>query len=323
MRDTRENPILHSIFVAIICTLVIVGLSLLPAFNFLIFLCSIPIVVLAERKGQFFAVLSLAIIGILIGFIDIYVSLLIVITYASMLIAVPYVIRKRLELADSLAICSGAALVAMVISLKILSLMVGQDIFTYTWDFMRELTAQDNEVISNILELYKSIGILDNAITSIQFGELLIDRFKLLTPSMLIISSIIYGGSNFLLSRRILKLYNIYVQDIPEFSRWKLPRGTTRGFIIILILSSLGLRIGLKNFDVVVATVSMLFTFIFSIQGLAILVFILKRTKIPKPLRYIINIFSFLLLKSPLSIVGVFDQIFNIRGIENGPKNNA
>ena len=123
-----------------------------------------------------------------------------------------------------------------------------------------------------------------------------------------------------MLSRRILKRYNIYVQDIPEF-RWKLPREPL-GFYYNFILSSLGLRIGLKNFCVV-ATVSMLFTFIFSIQGLAILVFILKRTKIPKPLRYIINIFSFLLLKSPLSIVGVFDQIFNIRGIENGPKNNA
>ena len=323
MKETKENPILQSIFIAIICTLGIVGLSFIPFLNFLVLLCSVPIVVLARRKGQIFALLSLAIIGILIGFVNIYLSLFIIITYASMIIAVPYVIDKRLDLTDSLAVCAGAALISIVIVLKVLSLMMGQDIFTYTWDFMRKFFSTDREVISNLLEIYKSIGILDNTITSMQFGELVIDQLKLLTPSILVISAIIYGGSVFLLSRKILKRYNVDVQEIPEFSLWKLPRGTTRGFIVLFLLSTLGNRIGLKNFDVVSATVSMLFTFIFSVQGLAILTFILNRTRIPKPLQYIIIVLSFLLLKTPLTFIGIFDQIFNIRGIGRGPKEKA
>lgn len=323
MNDTRDNPILETILVAILCTMAIVGLIQLPAFNFLIFLASIPMVVLAKRRGQLFAALSLAITGVILGFIDIYLSISIIITYASMIIAVPYVIDKRLELSESIAVCAGAAFVAMVISLKVLSIMMGQDIFTYTWDAMRKIFATDNEFVANLLEVYKTIGILDNAITSIQFGELLIDRLKILTPSILIISAIIFGGSNFLLSRSMLKRYNIYIQDIPEFSRWKLPRGTTRGFLIMMILSALGNWAGFKNFDVVGATVSILFTFIFSVQGLALMTFLLRRTKVPKPLQYIILILSFLLLKTPLTFIGVFDQIFNMRNIGNGPKKDA
>lgn len=323
MNQTRDNPVLESILVAIICTLMIVGLSQLPGFNFLICLVSVPMVVLAKRRGQLFAALSLAIMGAMVGIMDIYLALFVTIMYAAVIIAVPYVIDRRLDLAESIVICAGATFVAMIVSLKVLSLMVGEDIFTYTWNTIRKVFATDNEFVVKLLETYKTIGILDNTITTIQFGELVIDRLKLLTPSILAISAIIYGGANFLISRRVLKRYNIYVQDIPKFERWKLPRGTTRGFLVIMLLSSLGNALEFNNFAVVGATVSMLFTFIFSVQGLSVSTFLLKRSKIPVFVQYVILIFLFLLLKTPLTFVGVFDQIFNIRGIRNKPKGDG
>lgn len=323
MNQTRDNPILESILIAIICTFIIVGLSNLPVLNFLICLVSVPMIVLAKRRGQLFAALSLAITGAIVGIMDIYLGLFITIMYAAMIIAVPYTIDRRLDLPESIAVCSGAAFVALVISLKLLSLMVGEDIFTYTWNGIRKVFATNDEVVAKMLEAYKTVGVLDNAITAIQLGELVIDRLKLLTPSILAISAIIYGGANYLVSQKLLKRYNISVQEIPKFEMWKLPRGTTRGFLIIMLLSSLGTAMDLNNFSVVGATVSILFTFIFSIQGLAVSKFLLMRSKVPMVLQYLILVLSFLLLKTPLTFIGVFDQIFNLRGTRKGPKGDA
>ena len=71
MNQTRDNPILESILIAIICIFMIVGLSNLPVLNFLICLVSVPMVVLAKRRGQLFAALSLAITGAVVGIMDI------------------------------------------------------------------------------------------------------------------------------------------------------------------------------------------------------------------------------------------------------------
>ncbi|NMA96392.1 MAG: DUF2232 domain-containing protein [Clostridiales bacterium] len=191
--------------------------------------------------------------------------------------------------------------------------MVGEDIFTYTWEGIRKVFAADNEFITNLLEIYKKIGIIDNKVTSIQLGELVIDNLKLLTPSIIAIFSIICGGGNYILAHRTLKRYNIDLKVVPKFELWKLPRGTTRGFFIIMILAYIGTLAGLENFGIVSATISILFTFIFLIQGLAVIKFFLHRSKMPVFFQYAIMIIAILLLRTPLSFIGILDQVLHFR----------
>ena len=78
---------------------------------------------------------------------------------------------------------------------------------------------------------------------------------------------------------------------------------------------SIGTWMNVSNFDIVLYTVSSMFTFVFTIQGLSVANFFLAEKGIPGVVVVLILIAAFIFLSVALTFLGIFDQIFGVRRV--------
>jgi uncharacterized protein YybS (DUF2232 family) len=147
---------------------------------------------------------------------------------------------------------------------------------------------------------------------------------QLMVPSALLIFSIVFGVLNFLVARLVLQKLHREVPFVPEFGGWSLPRGMGFGFLLLLLFSYLGSTVGIGHFQGVFLTVYSLVSFIFMVQGLAVLWYFLKAGRVSTPLRWILMVFIYvvfhmiLTLNMGLTILGITDQVFRLRKSHQG-----
>ena len=73
-----------------------------------------------------------------------------------------------------------------------------------------------------------------------------------------------------------------------------------------------------SNFDVVLYTVSSVFTFVFTVQGLSVVNFFLAQKGLPGVVVLLIMVVAFIFLPVALMLLGIFDQIFSVRKVYSG-----
>ncbi|MFU0799975.1 MAG: DUF2232 domain-containing protein [Xylanivirga thermophila] len=317
----RGQPVLEAILVSIISTLAMAGMYMVPFLNSFVFLWPVPIAIVAVKYNNYWlSGIGLGVAAAVISFLDPSLAIITVLVFSIIVFILPWSIKKRPGIFEGAAICAAAMFIALIIVLKVLSSMVGQDIFTYSWDAIRQFFDRGGgDNFNKVLEMYKKIGLIEHSITGPQFAELLIDKLKVMVPSILIIFSMVAGGVDFLLASVVLKKMQMDAPYIPPFVEWKLPGGTGKGFFTIIVVAFIGALVGIKNFDIVLSTVLAIFSFIFSIQGLAFSSFLLKMGRIPTWIRVLLLFVFYLFFQGILIFMGVFEQMFNIRDNYRNP----
>ncbi|HZJ57493.1 MAG TPA: DUF2232 domain-containing protein [Clostridia bacterium] len=315
--EKPAKAILEGIVVGVIITLLTMVLYAVPLFNILILILPVPIVVIGIRRGTLAGILSLVVPPILIGLLgDPLLGIIMLCLSLFVVLGLTIGYKRDLGMNESVILSAGGVLLSVLLSLQVFSWMMGESFFDFLWKRMGDLLNSGIVDLKAIREFYHALGIVDKAYPADKFIEFLLSQMKEvvpLFPAMLLITSLFVGGLNFLISRWILKRLGSQTPKVPPFKRWNLPRGTGRGFLGLMLVSAIGSWVKIPNFDVVLYTISAVFTFIFTIQGLSVATFFLGERRVPGIVGVLILIATLVFLSFALTFLGIFEQIFGAR----------
>jgi len=138
---------------------------------------------------------------------------------------------------------------------------------------------------------------------------------KLAIPGLLIIFCMIIAYVNYASISWALGKSGKKIAALPPFRSFSLPKNSVIGSLIVYLLSYLAVDIGIIDKSLMMFNIEMLFTFIFSVQGLAVVFYFGHRKRIPKVIVAVIAGFLFLTWfgQSFLFIMGLLDVVLDIR----------
>jgi uncharacterized protein YybS (DUF2232 family) len=319
--NSNLKSVLESVLIATISTALIIILSFIPVLNVVIFIWPVPFVVLGVRREPWAGIVGLIIAGLLFSIvIHPFLGFVVVVLNFFLVAGLSWAIRKRLDLFENIILSAGAVLFPAIAFFKIFSYFTGRTVFDYLADSIKRFFSYNIMDFSRIADLYYQLKIIEKPVTAEQFAEVLIsqlEQFIPFVPALLLIFSLMYGTINMMVSRMVLRKLAYNVNDLPAFSDWMLPRGAGLGFMALLFIAFIGNLLNWRNFDIVFYTVFSLFSFIFSVQGLAVATFFikLKMSKIPTFLRLLILLGVFMFIPTVLMTLGIIEQVFKLRTV--------
>ncbi|NLJ40016.1 MAG: DUF2232 domain-containing protein [Clostridiales bacterium] len=310
---------LASIFFAVI-------LWFIPQLMILAILFPLPFIIAGARNGAFAGIIGLAIPSALAGFlISPMLGIILFVLNIFILLSLMVVYKKSLVMNEAIILAAGGTLLALLAALQIFNWMQGESFFEYFFEQMRVLLNANSASLDAFIQMYKAIGLIDKAVTGEGFVEVLIEQMRdlmPLVPSALMTASLLSGGINYLVSRALLKKIGTMVPVVSPFRMWALPKGTGRGFLGLMLAAFLGNLAKIPNFDVVLYTVSSIFTFVFTVQGLSAGAFFLDVKKVHVVLKILILGMILVLLPAGLMFVGIFEQGLGLRKAYTQRKGN-
>lgn len=149
--------------------------------------------------------------------------------------------------------------------------------------------------------------------------QLALDKMKEMTklaiPGTLIVFCLVIAYLNYGFLSWIIGKTGRKISALPPFRTFSLPRNIIIGSLIIYLLSYISANMGIIDKDLMMFSLELLFTFIFSIQGLAVIFYFGYSKKIPRIVLIVISAIFILtwLGQTFLFLLGLTDIILNIR----------
>jgi len=317
--DNTLKAALESIIVGVATIALAMLLFFIPILNILVLLFPVPFIVVGARRGMLGGIVSLAISCLVLGLlVDPFLGIIAFALNIFIVLSLTIVYKKKLEMNEAIILSAGGVLLSVLLFLQAFTWIRGESFFDFLLNNIKIVLQSNSAILQEFIKQYQALGMLEEAYSAERFIRRIIGQMKDLLPlfpSMLLINSLILGTLSFLVSRFALKKLKVSTPYVPPFRNWSLPRGTGRGFFGIMLIATIGTWMNVSNFDIVLYTVSSMFTFVFTIQGLSVANFFLAEKGIPGVVVVLILIAAFIFLSVALTFLGIFDQIFGVRRV--------
>lgn len=233
--------------------------------------------------------------------------------------ALYYMQTKRIGNAYTLAAVSGIASVCLYALVCLPGILSGEGAFTAVQGVL-------DESVAAFRALTDAMGTLpvENADTFYQS----LDAYVKMLPTFIVPALCIGGGvlglSNFLFFRLFCRGKGYSITPLRPFKYWAIPRDLTTGLIVMLLGSFIMSLTGWDYADALSNTVNVLVGMPLLLQGLCVLDFLLSRKADGKEttrrvLTYLVTGLLFVVLQTPLIMLGCFDQVFRFRTRATAP----
>jgi len=184
--------------------------------------------------------------------------------------------------------------------------------------FFEVLNSALNQININDMNLssYYMMGIND---LEPEAMELALDKIKEITklafPGTLIVFCLVIAYLNYAAISWMIKKSGRKISGLPPFRSFSLPKNIVIGALIVYLLSYITANMGIIDKDLIMFNLELLFTFIVSIQGLAVLFYFGQTKQIPKIVLYVISaVFLFTWLgQTFLFLLGLTDLVLDLR----------
>ncbi len=311
-RNNKTKAFTESVLITAIMTIyILLGLHSIPIIGILF---PIPFIVLGIRNGIKHSILSILVSGLIVGILqDPYTGVFILIIFVPLSITLTHLIKKEKSPQDILVISTIVSLISYLIAIRLLGRISGINFTNQIDETFKQALKMQIDVMKDMglssYEMYKTEGLLKNAF----------DYMALIVPSIVITFSLFTSYLNYLISSSILKRLGYRDLTIPKFSQFRLPGNIILGTIIIFLGSSLLKRFEIFYYETIFINVTVLAAFIFFLQGLAVISYLLNKINLSRILKTIIMlvIVIFIPLGGFISILGLLDAIFNFRKIQS------
>ncbi len=178
-------------------------------------------------------------------------------------------------------------------------------------------TALNQVSIDNMnLSGYHMMGIRDLQPDAMQAAlDKVKEMTKLAVPGMLIVICMVITYFNYGILSWAIRKSGRKISVLPPFRTFALPRNIVLGSVLIYVLSYLIGKMGIIDKSLLMFNLELLFTFIFSIQGLAVIFSFGYFKKIPKLVVLIISCIFIVTWfgQTFLFLLGLTDIVFDIR----------
>lgn len=305
LRNNTSAMTETAIMSAIVAMFAIAG-AFLPILGYVLFLIPVAFAYLGIRHTYKYTVLSIIISGLLVFIFGLPQMGIFIFLYGGITSTLlKYLKEKKIQPDISVLILSIGILTSTTILLAIVASLLDLNIL----GMIRETLNQSRDLLTTDTQL------LNGEFTEEVDG--IIDQVMLLVPFLLILSSVMAAGGNYIAMNYVLKRTDAETQDIGKFSSYRLPDNIIIGTTLILVLTYLSGRFGLVNFDSLFINVFLIIVYIFMIQGVAVLFYFLEQKSVPNIFKGIILVILFLFQGIIiLGVVGWLDMLFNFRKIK-------
>lgn len=310
--NSKVAPLIESGLISAITAILGMAATFLPVVGlFVEFFCPLPIIILTVRRGLKF------------GLAAVFVSLLLLLIFMGPILAVRitlmfslcglmlgYCLSRGFSAVKCLVPTLIMAFAAQVISILMMSIVMGVDIVDDEIKLLRESFAESFQVYQDLGVDTTTIGYAQNEV------ETIIQLIAVLTPIILFLSALANVIVSYFIAKIIFRKLNMkFAEPLPQFTQWRFPIA----FLYLAAFSALGLYWGETRTLTVLYFISMNGLFfailIGLLQGLSLLSFLAERYKISKFVRrivFVILILNFMLAQI-VAFTGLFDMIFDYR----------
>lgn len=149
--------------------------------------------------------------------------------------------------------------------------------------------------------------------------QVALDQMKEITslavPGTLIVISMAIAYLNYGVISWVIGKTGKRISKLPPFRAFSLPKSIVLGSLLIYILAYIAINMGIIDKNLMMFNLEMLFTFVFSIQGLAVVFYFGYFKRIPKIVVLVVSaVFVFTWLgQTFLFILGLTDVVLDIR----------
>jgi len=289
---------------------VIVGLYILPI---IIMLFPIPFVILGVRHGIKYNILSIVASSLVVSIlIDIVTGAFVFILFGLLAILLAYMIRRKYKPTEIIVGATGVSLITTLLTINIIGYITGIS-------FVDQINASFAEVIQMQLNMTKDMGLSSYELSQIRnIFRTTMEYMIIIIPATIIISSLFTAYINYWVSGAILKRLGHKTVPIPKFIHFRLPNNIILGTVVIFLATALTRLLKIFYYNTIFINVVILVSFVFFIQGLAVIVYLMNRVKMNKFLKGIL-IFLIIInipLSFIISFIGVLDVIFDFRKLK-------
>ena len=319
--DKTLKAALESIIVGVATIALAMLLFFIPILNILVLLFPVPFIVVGVRRGMLGGIISLVISCLILGLlVDTFLGIIAFVLNIFVVLNLVVAYKKKLEMNEAIVLSAAGVLLSALLFLQAFTWLKGESFFDFLLNNIKVALESNSAVVQEFIKQYQTLGMLEKGYSVERFIQRIIGQLRdilPLFPSMLLINSLIMGGLSFLVSRFVLKKLKVSTPYVPPFRNWALTRGTGRGFLGIMLIAIIGIWMNVSNFDIVLYTVSSVFTFVFTVQGLSVANFFLTEKGMPGVVVVLILVLAFIFLSVALMLLGIFDQIFGVRKVYN------
>lgn len=306
--EKLKKGILESIIVISIMVIYMVyGIHFLPS---LMLLIPLPFIILGVRNhiynNMFSIIIASLITQLLLGSTT---GASLILLFAPLSIAINYCIKSKKNSMETIFISTGAFIISFL-----LIVALGERVSDF--NFTNQLEDFLSQSLNMQIEIFKELGVSNEEL--LKLSEALEDQNKTIMvriPSLLVIFSFLVSYINiFLASFGLRKMGYGYV-PVQRFSRFKLPNNIIPGIGIMFLAAFIMRSLEVQYHGALLLNITFLVGFIFIIQGLAVLDFLLIRLKIKSVFRFLILALNIFILPTStiLFLIGVIDSVFDLR----------
>jgi len=280
----------------------------------------VPVIIVGYRNGLKASILSALSAGLIVSMVTqplVGVGLLVGFGLPGVLMG--YMINRRVNAYAVVLICGLVLSLTMVGELIISLKAAGIDAV----EFIAGIDDTFRQQLDMAINMYKRFGIAESDLQQMNdsFSQL-IEMMKIILPSAMVISGLIFAFIDYKLTRLILKRTSNVIPDIEEFSNWRIKEPYS--FIFYGLAVFVGAVSYFKIYGLSTAAMNILavLMFIFSIIGISVIVYFSRvygdKNNIPKALRRIIVILVILFFMQFIAFIGILDLAFDFRRLKSG-----
>lgn len=274
---------------------------------------AVPIIIMGFRNGFKVSFISAVVAGILVSmFTEPYSGVYLFLVFGISGIYMGSLMNKKVSPSINiltsgliLGLCSAAGI---IISFWIMGQSPSQG--------ADNLIKMMYEASEGAADMYRNMGIPAEQIEefTVKFKQSL-EAIKFIIPAFFIINGVVFSFANFKLSKVILSRMKYTLEDIKQFSLWRLPDNFSIGIFFLMFLTMGAFYLKIPNVETVIVNIVFLLKWVFTVIGLSMASFMLAKYGITKYVKGIILVILFFALQNLLMIAGIFDAIFDIRKI--------
>lgn len=279
----------------------------------------VPVIIVGYRNGLKASILSAMSAGLIVSLLThplVGVGLLLGFGLPGIMMG--YMINKKVNPYVVVLSC-GVIMSLTMVGEFLLSLQAsGIDVF----QFLSTMDATFRKQMELTLNIYRGFGIAEKDLQymSSYFSQT-IDMIKLIFPSALVISGLIFSFIDYKLTRLILKRIGHFLPDIGEFSKWRLQEPYSLILLGLAVLSGLASYLKLPGMTTVALNISTILMVVFTIVGLSVIAYYSKvygdRHGVPRAIRNTIVVFIVLAFMQFIALLGILDLVLNFRKLES------
>lgn len=290
--------------------LVIIGYSTFPV---IILFYPVPFVILGVKHKTKYNIYSIIASSVLIGIlIDIFAGILIFLVFGLISITITYMINKKYKPQQILIGGTIVTIVTTLLTVVISGYITGVSFFT-------QINTSLTENMKLQLDILREMEFSTQQLYMIKdFLMATVEYIIIIIPTTLIISSVFIVYINYWMSTAILKRLGFKTVEVPRFMFFNLPSNIIMGSVVIIAAALVIRYMKLFYYETIFINTIIIISFVFFMQGLSVLVFLMNKRNIHKVTKFIL--IFIIIINVPLSLIitfiGLLDVILNFRKLK-------